>query len=1026
MAKTKAAMSNRPWQVALLVALFLPIIAYGLSLPSQELVNRRKSPALWRYDLAREDGHDDVPSSSTTSSQRLLRQPPEVMAPVGGWPQLHAAIANGADAIYLGLSAFSARARAANFDPVAELPKAVELCHASNVKVYVAMNTLVFPDELQEVEELIRLCHRANVDALIVQDLGMSKLVQKVGLELRASTQQTITSADGAEFSANVTGATRVVLGRELSVAEIKAVTTKLQDQTDHDPVEVEAFVHGALCVSLSGQCFSSEAWGGRSANRGQCAQACRLPYGLVDNGQLKEMGDFSYLLSPQDLCGLDHVPALVRAGVSCLKIEGRLKDAAYVAATTRAYRNAVDQAWKEYMKEEHHNNSQDNPTEPRVRPVALPDEEVSKAELAQLFSRGQDEEHDGLSSGFFDGSHHQNLVRGRSPRHRGIHCGRVLKGTSGKKGLLISLDASKDLKRGDGLVIDRGLAQEEELGGPIFDVQIQEEHKGERVALVRFSKSVEKKWKQLDDRAWKQGAIQLAPAGAHVWKTSDATVSKKMKRLSEAPIPKLQRQARVTVEGSIGAPLVVTIRDETTGREGVGTSEGVLQPAEKKSLDEQSISKAIGTLGNTDWELLAINGINSSRVEAGAWCPAGWIKECRRQAVEELQAQILVDGRKSQRDHDVDSNSLSMDEPVRSITDELLSKFGSSGEKDEPTKRIPIPTALRLSVLARNYDHVETVCKMIEDGQVDSIDEIIVDFLEVDGMRDAVNRIRQVPATKAVVASPRIIKPGESGIWRTLLRLQAHGLLVRSAGLLNRMTKLGGQGARVEVDVPVSGERNSVNNRQAVVIPELIADFSLNVANPLSAWELLSKGCSRVTASYDLNADGITNLLESMGNINEGSSRIDIIAHAHLPVFHTEHCVFARFLTKGDSYLDCGHACTRHNVHLRDQTGADHLVLADMGCRNTVFGSEAQSGVHSLKDWSAAGASRFRIELVDETGDDVRLIVGGYASVMNGKQRASELWESLKLVRDSNGRTGGVSHGSLTNSPVRRAGEIR
>ena len=150
--------------------------------------------------------------------------------------------------------------------------------------------------------------------------------------------------------------------------------------------MELEAFVHGALCVSYSGQCFSSEAWGGRSANRGQCAQACRLPYGLIDNGELINLGDFSYLLSPQDLCGVDQVPKLLESNVHCLKIEGRLKDEAYVAATTRAYRNAVDEAWQDYC-EKHGIDAKQS----KRRQLESP-EDVSKRELAQIFSRGQDE----------------------------------------------------------------------------------------------------------------------------------------------------------------------------------------------------------------------------------------------------------------------------------------------------------------------------------------------------------------------------------------------------------------------------------------------------------------------------------------------------------------------------------------------------------------------------------------------------------------------------------------------------------
>jgi collagenase-like PrtC family protease len=228
-------------------------------------------------------------------------------------------------------------------------------------------------------------------------------------------------------------------------------------------------------------------------------------------------------------------------------------------------------------------------------------------------------------------------------------------------------------------------------------------------------------------------------------------------------------------------------------------------------------------------------------------------------------------------------------------------------------------------------------------------------------------------------------------------------------------MMKLGGSGAKVTL--------KDNDDEHQVTIPELIGDFSLNVANALTAWELLQYGCSRVTASYDLNAHAITKLLETAGEAN--APNVEIVAHTHIPIFHTEHCVFARFLSNGNSYVDCGHVCTRHNIHLRDQTGADNLVLADMGCRNTVFSAQAQSGAHSLKEWMAVGANRFRIELVDESPEDVELIVDGYLDVLDGAMRPNELWEVLEHVCDSNGRKGGVSFGSLRNTAERRAGEI-
>ena len=619
--------------------------------------------------------------------------------------------------------------------------------------------------------------------------------------------------------------------------------------------------------------------------------------------------------------------------------------------------------------------------------------------ELAQVFSRGQDEHHDGLTSGFFDGSKHQNLVLGRSPRHRGIHIGRVEESSNFKDGLTVRLDGNNiELKRGDGIVVDRGLAQEEELGGAIFDIVMDRKGKSS-YATIHFSRDVERKWKKYDDNARKGigSSIPLAPKGSHVWKTSDAAVDKKMKRLAETEAPR--PTATVSVIGAVGKPLEVQI-DDGVGNIGRGVSTGVLELADRSGLEESKICKAIGTLGNTKWTLA--EDIDLTKLEDGLWCPISWFKEARRQAVEDLIKQT-----------DSFQQSTLRDDPSfidNSIVENIL---GTIVDTNKEKSKLIDGQDKKLSVLARNYEQVDSLCQMVEDGE--DINEIIVDFLEVDGMKEAVTRMRQA-GVRAVVASPRIIKPNESGIWRTLLRLEPDALLVRSSGLLQRMMKLGGPGKEITL-------KDGNDDEHRVVIPELIGDFSLNVANALTAWELLEYGCSRVTASYDLGAGAITELLDTLGN--QLAQDIEIVAHAHLPIFHTEHCVFARFLSNGNSYLDCGHACTRHNVHLRDETGKDNLVLADMGCRNTVFSAEAQSGAHSLQEWAAAGARHFRIELVDESAEDAKVIVRGYRNVLDGTMKASNLWLSLDHITDSNGRKGGVSFGSFRNNVERRAGEI-
>ena len=240
------------------------------------------------------------------------------MSPAGYWPQLNAAIEAGADACYFGLKHFTARAKA-GFD-LAELPGVMRTLHRRGVRGYLTFNTLVFEHELAEAARAIGSIAEAGVDAIIVQDLGVLRLAREIApdLELHASTQTSITSVDGVAFALEQ-GAHRVTLARELSLQEVAVI----HDKTGAD---LEIFVHGALCVAYSGQCFSSEAWGGRSANRGQCAQACRLPYEMLVDGKLKPLADARYLLSPGDLSALQLVPQIIDAGVSCLKIEGRYK----------------------------------------------------------------------------------------------------------------------------------------------------------------------------------------------------------------------------------------------------------------------------------------------------------------------------------------------------------------------------------------------------------------------------------------------------------------------------------------------------------------------------------------------------------------------------------------------------------------------------------------------------------------------------------------------------------------------------
>ncbi len=332
---------------------------------------------------------------------------PEILSPVGTWEMCLAAIHNGASAIYIGMPGFNARGRSETIS-LETLSEMIDFCHLYGVKVFLACNILLFEAEIEMVCDLLRQVLVFNPDALIVQDIGLVRLINALAPNqtVHASTQMTISSAESIAATSNLNIA-RYVLARELSLIEIE----RIRSATDK---ELEVFVHGALCVSYSGQCLTSESLGGRSANRGQCAQSCRLPYELIVDDQKLELKDRHYLVSPQDLCTLNEIPRLMEIGIESFKIEGRLKSAAYVAATTQAYHNTIFGS---------------SATD-------------SAHDLEKVYSRG-------FFSGWLHGVNHQQLVRGDYSSHFGLEIGTVVS----KSKTSVRISSNQILKSGQGLL---------------------------------------------------------------------------------------------------------------------------------------------------------------------------------------------------------------------------------------------------------------------------------------------------------------------------------------------------------------------------------------------------------------------------------------------------------------------------------------------------------------------------------------------------------------------------------------------
>ena len=497
----------------------------------------------------------------------------ELLAPAGGMDSLQAAIQAGCDAVYLGGEMFGARAFASNFDRQ-QIQEAIRYAHRYGVKVYVTMNTLIYDDEMEEAVQYARFLYTHDVDALLIQDIGLCDRIHQEmpDLELHASTQMHIHNAQGVE-TAKKLGISRVVVPRESTIEEIAAMTK-------YD-VDIEAFVHGALCLCYSGQCLMSSTLFGRSGNRGECAQPCRMRYSLWEKGQngdrrIETKGN--YLLSPKDLFTLQELPSLLDSGIRSLKIEGRMKKPEYVAQVVSMYRKAID-AWAS-----HHHFS------------------ISKQEtddLRQLFSRG-------FTDGYAFHAPGTAMMNPFRPNHQGILLGKVVSVSKQR----IKIQLTENLHQGDGIRII-GKAEDE---GCIVNRLY---HNGKLVAAAHAGETVE-----IDHKI-------EACKGAQVRKTTNAELQNRIRQTYADA-----RHVKVTVQVQVeaGKPLSCQITDEEGFHVEV-QSEQAVQQAKNAPMKEEAFQTAFAQLGDTPFQLDTFQ----CTISGQCFMSVGQIKQVRRTAVAQL-----------------------------------------------------------------------------------------------------------------------------------------------------------------------------------------------------------------------------------------------------------------------------------------------------------------------------------------------------------------------------------------------------
>lgn len=502
---------------------------------------------------------------------------PELLAPAGSLDAVRAALANGADAVYLGAERFNARDEGAQLT-LDELEEACRLAHERGRRVYLTLNTLVKPGELADALDLLGECIDRGVDAAIVQDIGLVRLIQRVypGFELHGSTQMTVHDERGAAVMREL-GLRRVVLARENTLDDIRAIHAAVPE------LELETFVHGALCISYSGQCYMSGMISERSANRGSCAQSCRKDYTLTDV-ESGETLDSGYLISARDLAAYEHLDDIARAGVHTLKVEGRKKKPEYVATVTRSYRDFLERVR-------------------RGEPVVASTETAQ--DLVQIYSRG-------FTGGMYGGRAGRDYITRDQPDNRGTLLGTVVSARNGE----IVVELSVPLEPGDGIGIEPPPGTK---GEPI----------GFAITTVRtLSRSGDGVRQAIATRA-------RVPTGWQVRRSSHAALLERA-RASYAALaaPIRQRKVRLDVRafGSAGGTLKLLF---TADGEHVDTrSEAQLAPAQKRALDMTQLREQLGRLGETPFVLGAVD---DAGLAPGLFLPVSELNAMRQRAVEEL-----------------------------------------------------------------------------------------------------------------------------------------------------------------------------------------------------------------------------------------------------------------------------------------------------------------------------------------------------------------------------------------------------
>ena len=859
---------------------------------------------------------------------------PELLLPVGTRDMLESAINNGADAVYYGVPHWNARGRTEDFS-FEDVEEMIRYARLRGVKTYLAMNILIFEREIQELPEFLERLIALKPDAFIIQDIGLARLIKAISpeQEIHASTQMTLASSEAVNLVKDI-GFSRAVLARELSskqIAQIKSLTD----------LELEVFIHGALCVSYSGQCLTSENFGGRSANRGQCAQSCRLPYRIFVDGKEWKDPKARYLFSTRDLCALPKLEELKEIGVESLKVEGRLKSPEYVAAVSHAYRKALEILSEKGYKANDAGNE-----------AGLTAQDLEPLEV--LFSRG-------LNTGWLDGVNHQELVDGSFSNHHGEFIGTVVQVERG--GVIVELEDKPvpcTLLPGDGILFEEYRAEPEprQTGSRLYKATFARNSHSESAAMQNSRHSAKSEMFSHNSRCagsarenargnatksqvrlefGREFNLRKVSYGMKVYRNDSPALEKELhKTFTDKSFAK-HIPVCMTLEGKIGEPLKLTICENSNvaAKTRAVTVEGAILEASRNEVAPDTLQtiakKELSGLSATAYALDKLE----IKLSQNAFLPGKVLRTLRQEAVQAL-----------------DEKRLQWKELAPSAN------AGRAFLQNVSVKEIPASAGMTNSTASTSKNRRTITVLVRRPEQIDAlqgldIDKVVMDFDWGVKYDEPLKRIHKL-GFEAGIATLRIHKPSENHYIKQILTLMPEFALVRNLGSLALLKDSG--------------------------IP-MVGDYSLNATNSASYDWLLAQGLEKLHPSWDLNS---TQLFDLLKNID--GSKLELALHQYMPAFHSEYCAFARALTTGRRFPECKKICTQHKVEILDHKGERHFLQSDAECRNTLFVGKPQSALKLLPRLIAQNVSSYRLELLDEEPESVRRKIDIYTQAIRGK----------------------------------------